>query len=512
MNNDMLKSVKDLCSNSWLFRIPYYQRGYRWKSQQVKQLLEDLNTFRSSEETPFYFLQALAITKDGNECRVVDGQQRLTTLSLILEKVSARNSIRMKYDREANGAIDQYYKSMAANSIDIFLSSQPENWLSEFAEKVLGAHFLVYEVPKDEESATFARLNSGKIKATDSELVKCIMLTPQGDEPMEVTSARVAEWDYMERTLNDGRFHAFLARRNTWKAEDRMTLIFRYAGFIPTKTQQKNETNPFLSCVEQELKEWTRVEVWRKIAFTFSQVRDWFLRPITYHAVGWYVHCGFADSTRPLILPDVAGKMKELVDQFMDKSNDPSLFFNDQPYARRILLLFNAAWCWKRGDRLYDWGGHREVETWSLEHIFARNQKDLTEAEFKEFCHGCEEADWLRYQKAKEENKGNDYLAEVLRDVYPKEEDHSLWNLALAGRNTNSALNNSLFADKSAKLDERIVGKVEFVPPATEAVFHKQFPKMSVGVRYFSEDDKKAYLKFMKETINSFMKELANHV
>ena len=80
------------------------------------------------------------------------------------------------------------------------------------------------------------------------------MLTPQGDEPQSVTSDRVTEWDYMERALSDDRFHAFLARKNTWKADDRMTLIFRYAGFMPSQKQQKNETHPFLACVEENLK------------------------------------------------------------------------------------------------------------------------------------------------------------------------------------------------------------------------------------------------------------------
>ncbi len=520
MNNDMLKSVKKLSEMRWHFRIPYYQRGYRWKRQQVWQLLEDLNAFRSCEETPFYFLQALAIAHGGKEYRVVDGQQRLTTLKLILSTLMEKDvelhgvSIEIEYDRDADGTIDQYYKSVAKECIHEYFEGRTESWLTEFSKKVIESKFLVYEVPEDEETATFARLNSGKIKATDSELVKCVMLTPQGDELPEVTLERVTEWDYMERTLDDNRFHAFLAHINMWKADDRMTLLFRYAGFMPSAKQQKNETHPFLACLEETLKGKTRTEVWRKISFTFSQMRYWFLHSITCHAVGWYIHCGFADAQ--LVLADVVARVEEYVRLFKEKSKeDVELYVNNsnKEYARRILLLFNVAWCWKRGDLLYDWSRHRNVGTWSLEHIFARNQKDLSKEEFNEFCLGCESAKWQEYVEYTKRDEGDVYLARVLGDVYPQEtEDNSLRNLALVGRNTNSALNNSLFTGKVVKLDERITCKAEFVPPATEAVFHKQFPEMAVGSPYFSENDKEKYLKFMHQTIKEFMKELEKHV
>ena len=81
------------------FFVPSYQRGYRWTEQEVRDLLEDINAFgyKKKDEGEFYCLQPLVIRamneqeKQANELEVsdtwyevIDGQQRLTTIYLIL--------------------------------------------------------------------------------------------------------------------------------------------------------------------------------------------------------------------------------------------------------------------------------------------------------------------------------------------------------------------------------------------------------------------------------------------
>src|SRR3990172_5096589 len=94
-----LKTVDDLRvdpeSNTPLkFYIPAYQRGYRWLSLQVTQLLEDIREFsqrRNPQPEEFYCLQPLVIkVRSSGEFEVVDGQQRLTTLLLILRHFNER--------------------------------------------------------------------------------------------------------------------------------------------------------------------------------------------------------------------------------------------------------------------------------------------------------------------------------------------------------------------------------------------------------------------------------------
>mgnify|MGYP004721889423 CR=1 FL=1 len=69
--------------------IPAYQRGYRWDRLQVTQLLDDIWEFiQASEEKPrtsFYCLQPLVVRKlEDGRYEVVDGQQRLTTIFILL--------------------------------------------------------------------------------------------------------------------------------------------------------------------------------------------------------------------------------------------------------------------------------------------------------------------------------------------------------------------------------------------------------------------------------------------
>lgn len=75
------------------FIIPPYQRGYRWESRQIEELLDDLLDFVKSMKSkknrnnegrePYYCLQPIAVVshpKKVDTYFVVDGQQRLTTI------------------------------------------------------------------------------------------------------------------------------------------------------------------------------------------------------------------------------------------------------------------------------------------------------------------------------------------------------------------------------------------------------------------------------------------------
>lgn len=87
-----LKSVYELLGEKYY--IPDYQRGYRWGKQQVLDLLEDISAFQSSESgkgSGFYCLQPLVVKyNEQDKWEVVDGQQRLTTIFLILQYFNLR--------------------------------------------------------------------------------------------------------------------------------------------------------------------------------------------------------------------------------------------------------------------------------------------------------------------------------------------------------------------------------------------------------------------------------------
>lgn len=66
---DLLYNVQDLFQNYLkeqkcnFFNIPEYQRGYKWTSNNVKQLLEDLKHFQKTSPDSFYCLQNITVTK-----------------------------------------------------------------------------------------------------------------------------------------------------------------------------------------------------------------------------------------------------------------------------------------------------------------------------------------------------------------------------------------------------------------------------------------------------------------
>ena len=91
-DNELIKSVKAVFSKAISerkqFVIPAYQRGYKWNRDDIFKLLEDLKVFEKSNEdnNSFYCLQNITIVPLSSEdgWNVVDGQQRLTTLYILL--------------------------------------------------------------------------------------------------------------------------------------------------------------------------------------------------------------------------------------------------------------------------------------------------------------------------------------------------------------------------------------------------------------------------------------------
>jgi len=79
---------KILTPLNYQFWIPGYQRPYAWQKDQVMELLDDLlNAFPCNEgDSADYFLGSIILIKEpGQEkAEVIDGQQRLTTLTLLM--------------------------------------------------------------------------------------------------------------------------------------------------------------------------------------------------------------------------------------------------------------------------------------------------------------------------------------------------------------------------------------------------------------------------------------------
>ena len=79
-------------TNKVLFRIPVYQRNYDWSESNCNRLLDDIYTIMESGEKHFLGTIVFMAARSGGftlqEYVIIDGQQRLTTLMLILKALS----------------------------------------------------------------------------------------------------------------------------------------------------------------------------------------------------------------------------------------------------------------------------------------------------------------------------------------------------------------------------------------------------------------------------------------
>lgn len=79
-------TIKDLLRMSNL-RVPKYQRPYKWTSQNVNQLIDDILLFQNKKA---YRLGTLVLHKNGEDLDLVDGQQRTVTLLLLAHSILSK--------------------------------------------------------------------------------------------------------------------------------------------------------------------------------------------------------------------------------------------------------------------------------------------------------------------------------------------------------------------------------------------------------------------------------------
>lgn len=123
------KAVHDLLDGRW-FYIPSYQRGYRWTKTQIYDLCNDLLEYalrKNKNPKAFYSLQPLIVrqakqTIEGEEkvvYEVIDGQQRLTSINILLRCLMKPAGYNTEMDLKTNIEVDLYH---------IFYETRPNDY------------------------------------------------------------------------------------------------------------------------------------------------------------------------------------------------------------------------------------------------------------------------------------------------------------------------------------------------------------------------------------------------
>ena len=100
--------IKELVSNESLC-VPEYQRPYKWTLKNVSQLIDDILRFKDKKA---YRLGTIVLHKDKDEnhidrFNIVDGQQRITTIILLLKAIQKNIELFNKFNSEYDKKIEK---------------------------------------------------------------------------------------------------------------------------------------------------------------------------------------------------------------------------------------------------------------------------------------------------------------------------------------------------------------------------------------------------------------------
>lgn len=354
MSNEQENTIKETAVGELLgmnFFIPGYQRGYRWTEQQVKDLLNDINEFEPENDS-WYCLQPLVVMKktilDINQFKtdiqdktelqditdalnkqiryeVIDGQQRLTTIYLILAYLGVTVKYTIEYEtrkgskgflenineNEAQSNIDFFYMHKAHKTIEKFFDKKKnqEHFQEDFKDKLLNnVKFIWYEIDGDENPVTvFTRLNMGKIPLTNAELIKALFLNRSNfgagegkNETLRLRQQEIAsEWDTIEYTLQNDEFWLFLNQPGD-KRPSRIDFIFdliceQKALDPEDKKDLKKDIGSDEYCTFRYFYNYFKTEntdigfCWKTVKKYFQIFQEWYNDLELYHYVGYLI-------------------------------------------------------------------------------------------------------------------------------------------------------------------------------------------------------------------------------
>jgi len=414
-----------------VFFIPGYQRGYRWDATDVKRLLEDIwrALDKNTTEQP-YNLQPVVVklrqrgsTAQSCHWELVDGQQRLTTLYLILLYMqnTGLNRVNLPYELHyqtrpgssnflkrlgsdeqvaQDSNIDYYHLHEAYQCIGEWFEAHG-NRLQYAANRFYAALFesvrvIWYQAPDDmDATALFTRLNVGRIPLTDAELVKALLLSKIKDEHTHRASEVASQWDIIERDLHAPELWGFISSNASDTVDDRYpTRISLLLDTLAPNAHWSGRKPPryyTFESLRQQI-ETKPMAFWMQVLNLHDLMLGWFNNRSLYHKVGYLVLTGTAFGELARLAQD---QSKSQFEHHLDQRIRASLalrasdvetlsYDNQSDYEKqlRLLLLMNVESMRLAPHSNQRFPFHLHTDTaWSLEHIHAQNAENLTKVE-----------------------------------------------------------------------------------------------------------------------------------
>ena len=550
------------------FYIPTYQRGYRWDDQQVEDLLNDLYEFKNTANTSigeFYCLQPIVVKKNGELYEVIDGQQRITTILIILKYLNLKQSYCIEYaTREGSedflDKINEYAKEdINQKYIDFYFMKKAfltvENWfktmVEEYEEYSLETEMTTYllryckviwyEIYDEiDAESIFTRLNIGKIPLTNAELIKALLLKESNfNDEIKINHLRQVEiadeWDMIENTLQDDKVWYFINHQYIRQPEVRIEYIFDSINY--SNCEKNGEFATFYKFNEL-LKQKSVEEIWDEIKDFFQVIMEWYNNQICYHLIGFITSCRLNTiedlfreyKEKNYTKKQFLGSLKETIKKAMKKIGEIEVLdYNDDiEKINMVLLLFNVITVMNKSNAYSRFRfDEYQKNDWSIEHIHAQNAEGILNSSetmlswidehLTSFRTFIDIDGSTKYKRIVDmlENYDRKHLTQdsftKLFDEINKEIEsdygtdlNNISNLALLDRNTNSALSNSFFDVKRRKIVEKDRAG-EFIPVCTRNVFLKYYSEDPSQIHYWSKKDRADYMNAIKSVLSEYM-------
>lgn len=282
------------------FVIPIYQRVYSWEKEQCKQLWDDIIKTGGNDQIEGHFIGSIVFVHDGiyatnyNELLIIDGQQRLTTITLLfialrdhlndedefLEKFS-RQKIQNRYLINSDEEGDKKFKLILSEpDRDTLLSlidkdrrkpSEPslkimenfklfEDWIRKNANKLETIFkgldkLMVVEISlergKDNPQLIFESMNSTGKDLTQTDLIRNYILMGLEPEKQEIFYKKY--WRAMEEDFkqNETLFNQFVRHYLTIKTREIPNINKVYEAFKRYQQERGIETEVLLQDLQK---------------------------------------------------------------------------------------------------------------------------------------------------------------------------------------------------------------------------------------------------------------------
>ncbi|MGL2689630.1 GmrSD restriction endonuclease domain-containing protein [Helicobacter pylori] len=274
------------------FVIPIYQRVYSWEKEQCKQLWDDIIKIGGNDKMNGHFIGSILYVLDGNTpsspLLIIDGQQRLTTITLLF--IALRNHSSDEYKRKklesylinSNKDGDKKFRLILSESDkDTLLSlidenkrkpSEPsvkimenfklfEKWISENTDKLetifkglekLMIVWIALEKGKDDPQLIFESMNSKGIELTQTDLTRnYIIMETETEEKQKDFYNRY--WRAMEEDFkqNETLFNRFVRHYLTIKTGEVPKIKKIYEAFKDYQQKEGIEIEDLLKDLQK---------------------------------------------------------------------------------------------------------------------------------------------------------------------------------------------------------------------------------------------------------------------